>query len=186
MIDRKTLAIIIPIVKPEGTYTIYVPDLPRERVELAVPILGHLYSEQIRLGYSHSVMVKDYEYYARQACKVHAQRWAEKSKDIDEVTDKIYSDFGNFIISAFNGATVIMPDFKTEQFPAASAKIGEESVSRAEGYFTFFYAVLRYASESLDQNGVADWTSSLPVSEYAKLLMISSSKKETSPETPTA
>jgi hypothetical protein len=183
MIDRKNLSIVIPILTPEGTYTIYIPDLPRQRVESALPVLGHLYSEQRRLGYESAVMVQDYEYYARQACKVHSLRWAKNEKEAKEIEEKLYSDFGGFVLAAFTGASVITPKYETVQFPAVSNKLLEEDRTRAEGYFTFFYAVLRYASRTLDQSAVEDWTSSLPVSEYAKHLMTLSLKGETSPET---
>ena len=180
MIDRKSLAIVIPIQTSGGVYTIYVPDLPKERVEIALPVLGHLYSEQKRLGYDSSVLVQDYEYYARQACKVHAQRWGKDAKEADNIAEKIFNDFANFIVSAFTGATVITPEYKTELFPSVIGKFSEMDRQRAEGYFAFCYAVLRYAFATLGEKELAGWTSSLSASEYAKHLMTSSSKGATS------
>lgn len=186
MIDRKSLAITIPINTSKGLYTIYIPDLPKERVTIALPVLGHLYSEQKRLGYESSVLVQDVEYYARQACKVHAMRWAKDDKEAAAIEEKLYSDFTNFIVAAFTGATVIKPDFTTAPYPSAMGELSDDDKTRAEGYFAFFYAVLRYAYQVLDPIVTADWTSSLPVSEYVKRLMTLSSSAETSPETPTA
>ena len=186
MIDRKSLAITIPINTSKGLYTIYIPDLPKERVTIALPVLGHLYSEQKRLGYESSVLVQDVEYYARQACKVHAMRWAKDDKEAAAIEEKLYSDFTNFIVAAFTGATVIKPDFTTAPYPSAMGELSEDDKTRAEGYFAFFYAVLRYAYQVLDPIVTADWTSSLPVSEYVKRSMTLFSSAETSPETPTA
>ena len=184
MIDRKSLAIIIPILTAKGLYTFYVPDLPKERVELAVPVLGHLYYTQKKLGYPPEVVVQDYEVYSRQACRLHAASFARDAKDLENISDKIFEDFKAFIVAAFTGATVIGPDFKTYQYPAVADKFNDDELTRAEGFFAFFSAVLRYAYQTLDPSDMADMTSSLPVSEYAKHLMISSSKSGTSAETP--
>jgi len=185
MIDRKSLAIVIPINTSKGLFTIYIPDLPKERVSLALPVLGHLYSEQKRLGYDLSVLVQDYEYYSRQACKLHAMRWAKDEKEAAAIEEKLFGDFGSFIVAAFTAATVIKPDFSTEQYPAVVKEFSEDEKTQAEGYFAFFYAVLRYAYQVLDPSVTADWTSFLPVSEYAKRLMTLSSSGETSSATPT-
>ena len=186
MIDRKSLAITIPINTTKGLYTIYIPDLPKERVTIALPVLGHLYSEQKRLGYDSSVLVQDIEYYSRQACKVHAMRWAKDDKEATAIEEKLYSDFSNFIVAAFTAATVIKPDFTTSPYPSVMGEFSDDDKTRAEGYFAFFYAVLRYAYQALDPIVTADWTSSLPVSEFVKRSMTLSSSAETSPATHTA
>ena len=184
MIDRKSLAIIIPIKTAGGVYTFYIPDMPKERVETALPVLGHLYYTQAKLGYPPAVVVQDYEYYARQACNLHAASFARDQKDLDNISDKIYENFKNFMVSAFTAASVIMPDFKTEQYPAVAGKFTDDELTRAEGYFAFFFAVLRYAFQTFDESALEDWTSCLSLSEYAKHLMTSSSKKGTSAKTP--
>lgn len=184
MIDRKTLAIVIPIQTAGGVYTFYIPDLPKERVELAVPVLGHLYHTQRKLGYPPEVVVQDYEFYAKQACRLHAITYARDAKDVDAISDKLFEDFKNFMVAAFTGANVIGPDFKASQFPAVADKFGENELTRAEGYFAFFSAVLRYAYQTLDESATADWTSCLPLSEFAKRLMTSSSNGATSAATP--
>lgn len=184
MIDRKSLAIVIPIQTAGGVYTFYIPDLPKERVELALPVLGHLYFTQRKLGYPPEVVVQDYEYYARQSCKLHAASFARDAKDLDNIADKIYQDFTNFVLAAFMGATVVTPEFKTEQYPAIASKFTDAERTRAEGYFAFFFAVLRYAFQTLDQNAMEGWTSSLPLTEFVKSLMMSSSSNATSSETP--
>lgn len=184
MIDRKSLAIVIPLKTASGVYTFYIPDLPKERMELAVPVLGHLYYTQNKLGYPPAVVVQDYEYYARQACRLHASSFARDAKDLENISEKIFEDFKNFIVAGFTGATVIGPDFKTYQFPSVATKFNDDEITRAEGYFAFFSAVLRYAYQILENSDMEDMTSSLPVSEYAKHLMTSSSKGETSAETP--
>ena len=182
MIDRKSLAIIVPIQTAGGVYTFYIPDLPKERVELALPVLGHIYFTQNKLGYPPEVIVQDYEYYARQACKLHAASFARDAKDLDNIADKIFEDFQNFIIAAFTAASVVGPDFKTEQYPAVASKFTDAERTRAEGYFAFFYAVLRYAFQTLDESTMEGWTSSLPLTEYVKRSMTSASSAETSAE----
>lgn len=184
MIDRKSLAVIIPIKTAGGTYTFYIPDLPKERVESALPVLGHLYYTQSKLGYPPAVVVQDYEYYSRQASKLHAASFARDAKDLDNISDKIFEDFKNFMVAAFMGATVVTPDFKTEQYPAVSGKFTDEEITRAEGYFAFFFAVLRYAFQTFDETTLEGWTSFLPASEFAKHLMTSSSSGATSAATP--
>lgn len=184
MIDRKSLSIVIPIQTAGGVYTFYIPDLPKERVELAVPVLGHLYYTQSKLGYPPAVVVQDYEYYARQASKLHAASFARDAKDLDTISEKIFEDFKNFMVAAFTGASVVAPDYKTYQYPAVADKFTDAEITRAEGYFAFFSAVLRYAYQTLDESAKEGWTSSLPLSDFAKHLMTSSSKGETSAETP--
>lgn len=184
MIDRKNLSIVIPIQTAGGVYTFYIPDLPKERVELAAPVLGHLYYTQKKLGYPPEVVVQDYEFYAKQACRLHAASFARDGKDLDAISERIYEDFKNFMVAAFVGASVVGPDFKTSQYPAVADKFGEREITRAEGYYAFFSAVLRYAYQTLDESAMADWTSSLPLSEFAKHLMTSSSSGGTSAETP--
>ena len=185
MIDRKSLAITIPINTSKGLYTIYIPDLPKERVAIALPILGHLYSEQKRLGYDSSVLVQDIEYYARQACKVHSIRWARDAKEAEAIEEKLFTDFTNFITAAFTAATVVKPDFTTAPYPSIMAEFSDDDRTRAEGYFSFFYAVLRYAYQTFDPIDMAGWTSSLPVSEFAKRSMTLSSSAATSSATHT-
>lgn len=184
MIDRKSLSIIVPINTTKGLHTFYIPDLPKERVEVALPVLGHLYFTQKKLGYPPEVVVQDYEYYARQACRLHASVFARDSKDLEAISEKIWQDFSSFVMAAFNGASVVMPDFKTEQYPAVADRFTDAEKTRVEGYVAFFSAVLRYAYQTLDESEMGDLTSSLPLSEFAKHLMTSSSKSATSAETP--
>lgn len=184
MIDRKSLAIVIPIATARGMYTFYIPDLPRERVETALPVLGHLYFTQKKLGYPPEVVVQDYEYYGRQACRLHAAAFARDGKDLDNIAEKIWQDFSAFMVAAFTAASVVLPDFKTAQYPAIADQLTDDERTRVEGYFSFFYAVLRYAFQTFDENEREAWTSSLPLSEFAKHLMTSSSKSGTSAETP--
>ena len=151
---------------------------------MALPVLGHLYFTQRKLGYQPEIVVQDYEYYARQACNLHAQSFARDAKDLENISDKIFQDFSNFVIAAFTAANVVTPDFKTVQYPAIADKFTDDERTRAEGYFAFFYAVLRYAFQTLDASTMEGWTSSLPLTEFAKHLMTSSSSNATSAETP--
>ena len=116
------------------------------------------------------------------ACKVHAMRWAKDDKEAAAIEEKLYSDFTNFIVAAFTGATVIKPDFTTAPYPSAMGELSDDDKTRAEGYFAFFYAVLRYAFQTLDASTMEGWTSSLPLTEYVKRSMTSASSDETSAE----
>jgi hypothetical protein len=183
MISRKDLSILIPVDSEEGIVQIAVPDVPIERVNNALPVLGHIFSESQKCNYAPIVFIRDYDFYVHQACKFNAVKWSSDPKEQKAIETKLYEDFSAFVQVAFVGATVINSKLERLTYPEFMAKIPEEQRSEAEGYFVFFYARLRYSLAKTEELAKEDWIVSCPITEYIKRLMISSSKEKTSSKT---
>lgn len=181
MIDRKTLAYVVPFSFSIGGGRVYIPDPPKERVAQALPILGHIYSEYQKLEYSPDVIMQDYEYYAKQGSKYHASKYAKTPSEAETFEAKIFADFQTYITTSLMGATVIMNDGKTLPFMEFNATIDENELDKIEGEFVFFYAIFRYSAVH-QKNALGEFITSLSILEYQKSLQTASKDKETSTE----
>lgn len=177
-IDKNSLAFVIPIKENGKSWTLYIPAPSKDRVEFAAPILGGLFSIKEKSGLSLLVLARDYEIYARRACKQIIYDDNKNPRDLENEENELFNNFKNFIEASLLAGTAITPDFKNIKIIEIKDKLSESTLEYAIGFYVFFYVTYRYAWIILTEKEKKAISTSLNLMEYINYLQTSLSKKE--------
>jgi len=163
VLDRRTLAFIVPLKDAGKNFTLYIPMPDRARADLIAPILGHIFSVRQTSNFSPMVIARDYEFYAKEACTLAAQRI--NPADASRAADILFGQFKDFLTASITSAQVV--DSNGKPLTILESKLSENAIDEAMGYYVFFYSVYRYAAMMLTESDTKDWLTSLTALEWA-------------------
>lgn len=187
-INKKSLAFTIEMNQDGKLWTLYIPAPSKNRVLAATPVLGYIFSLRQNTTLVPSVIAKDYETYALEACRALSVVSAEGEQAIEERSQKMLAGFKGFVEDSVMSGNAIGPDLKSMSIMEAktSGKLSEDIIDYAIGLYVFFYCIWRYASHTLGEKEKKALTTSLTLMEYITSLQTSLSEKETSSPKATA
>lgn len=172
MIDRRTLAVKFTVNTPSGDYLVYIPDMPKARVDPITPALGCLFSqmgEKSNAGIFLVLLQSDIDTYIDMACE-------EATLHLPSRYKKMKEGFYNFMSAALLQATVITPDLLSVPFIEIENQLIEQQINYIKGSYLFFYIMLRYSANIAEQKDMTDWYTSSTVTDIIDSLKIQSSK----------
>jgi len=177
-INKNSLAFTVPVKENGKNYTVYIPAPSKVRSDFAIPVLGKLFSMKEDSKLHSAVLARDYEVYARRACKQLAKENNINERDIEAEEKELFDNFKNFIEASMLVATVVLPDFSTVKL--SKCKLEESTLEYITGLYTFFFTTLRYASMLLSEKDKKAFTTSLNITDFINLLQTLLSEKDPS------
>ena len=187
-INKKSLAFTIEMNQDGQLWTLYIPAPNKNRVLAATPVLGYIFSLRQNTTLVPSVIAKDYETYALEACRSLSAVSTEGEAAIEAKSQKLLEGFKGLIEDSIMSGHAIGPDLKSTSIIEAksSGKLSDEIIDYAIGLYVFFYCIYRYAYHTLGERERKVLTTSLTLTEYITSLQTLLSEKETSSAKATA
>lgn len=167
-IDKKSLSFIVPFFDNEENYTMYIPMPSEARAEAAAPILGALFSLKANSRLAPAVLARDYEVYAKKACRQIAEENNSTQKEIEKEEQELFNNFKGFIEASVLAGNIITKDYNVIKI--AESKVSRSSLEFAIGLYVFFFVALRYAEMILSKTEKDAFLTSLTLMEYIKSL----------------